>query len=105
MSHLSAKVVLTEFILLELGNMFKLGEDRPKLTRLVADLRSDAGALVIPASRRVFQDALDLFGSRPDKEWSLTDCTSFVIMDEYGIAEALTSRHHFEQAGFTILLK
>ena len=35
----------------------------------------------------------------------LTDCISFVLMSEEGIAEALTGDHHFEQAGFTALLR
>jgi len=37
---------------------------------------------------------------RPDKEWSLVDCSSMVVMARRGIAEAFTSDHHFEQAGF-----
>ena len=40
-----------------------------------------------------------------DKEWSLTDCTSFVVMQEEGLTDALTTDHHFEQAGFTVLLR
>jgi predicted nucleic acid-binding protein len=43
--------------------------------------------------------------SRPDKDWSLTDCTSFVVMENENIKEALTADRHFEQAGFTALLK
>ncbi len=43
--------------------------------------------------------------SRQDKEWSLVDCASFVVMQQRGIFEALTSDHHFEQAGFVRLLK
>jgi len=46
-----------------------------------------------------------LFSTRPDKEWSLTDCISLVVMNERGITDALTNDHHFEQAGFQILLK
>ncbi len=42
---------------------------------------------------------------RPDKDWSLTDCISFVVMEEHGITDALTGDHHFEQAGFRALLK
>ncbi len=43
---------------------------------------------------------LDLFGSRPDKEWSLTDCISFAVMTERGLTHALTGDRHFAQAGF-----
>jgi hypothetical protein len=35
----------------------------------------------------------------------MTDCISFVVMNEAGLTEALTADHHFEQAGFTILMK
>ena len=47
----------------------------------------------------------ELFQSRPDKDWSLTDCISFVVMHDEKAHEALTADHHFEQAGFTVLVK
>jgi predicted nucleic acid-binding protein len=46
-----------------------------------------------------------LYSQRPDKEWTLTDCISFVVMHEENLTGALTEDHHFEQAGFTALLK
>ena len=46
------------------------------------------------------EEGLGLYESRPDKEWSLTDCISFVVMKKEGIVEALTEDRHFEQAGF-----
>jgi predicted nucleic acid-binding protein len=50
------------------------------------------------------QRGFDLFSQRPDKEWSLTDCISFVVMQDYGVTDALTSDGDFEQAGFTKLM-
>jgi predicted nucleic acid-binding protein len=44
-----------------------------------------------------------LLKARPDKEWSLVDAASFVLMRDYGMTEALTTDHHFTQAGFTRL--
>jgi predicted nucleic acid-binding protein len=40
-----------------------------------------------------------------DKEFSLVDCSSFVLMRERGLSAALTTDRHFEQAGLTRLLK
>ena len=48
---------------------------------------------------------IQLYETRPDKAWSLTDCMSFIVMRDGGLTEALTADHHFEQAGFTVLLK
>ena len=98
-------VVLTDFVLLEVGDAFSRGSARERFLRLVALLRSDPNTTVVPADRELLERGLRLFAERPDKDWSLTDCISFVVMRERGIAEALTADHHFEQAGFTILLK
>ena len=65
----------------------------------------DPDFIVLEADQHLFERGLQLYENRPDKEWSLTDCISFVAMEEMGIAEALTGDHHFEQAGFTALLK
>jgi hypothetical protein len=46
-----------------------------------------------------------LYRQRADKDWSLTDCISFVVMRQRGLTEALTGDHHFEQAGFVALLR
>lgn len=42
---------------------------------------------------------------RPDKDWSLTDCISFLVMKDFGLTDAFTADHHFEQAGFTAWLR
>ncbi len=54
---------------------------------------------------RIYNSGLALFNSRSDKAWGLTDCISFVVMQERGITDALTYDHHFEQAGFRALLR
>jgi len=43
--------------------------------------------------------------ARRDKPWSLTDCISFVVMEQLGLVDALSADHHFEQAGFNILMR
>jgi predicted nucleic acid-binding protein len=58
---------------------------------------------VITPDRSLFLRALDRYAARPDKEYSLTDCLSMVIMEERGIREVLTNDHHFSQAGFVVV--
>ena len=60
---------------------------------------------VIPASSQLFLRALTLYEARPDKGYSLVDCSSMLIMRERGITEVLTADRHFEQEGFVALLK
>lgn len=58
----------------------------------------------IEATQGTFERGVALYGRRPDKAWSLTDCISFVVMGDEGLTEALTGDRHFEQAGFVALL-
>jgi predicted nucleic acid-binding protein len=53
----------------------------------------------------VYRAGFDLFATRPDKSWSLTDCISFAVMTDRGLYEALPADHHFEQAGFRAIFK
>ncbi len=59
---------------------------------------------MIHVSKPIFGAGIDLFRKRPDKEWSLTDCISFIVMKRYRIRDDFTIDHHFEQAGFRKLL-
>lgn len=52
----------------------------------------------------MYETGLDLYMSRTDKGWSLTDCISFVVMEQWKIADALTADHHFQQAGYRALM-
>jgi len=103
--ELGGELVTTAWVLTEVANHLRQAPNRPLLLSLVADLRSDRRVTIVPPTLELFDRGLRLYGERPDKDWSLTDCISFVVMHERGISEALTGDHHFEQAGFTVLLK
>lgn len=60
---------------------------------------------VIPVSESSFLGGLDLHTRRNDKNWSLTDCISFHLMQTRGIRQALAFDQHFDQAGFDPLLR
>jgi predicted nucleic acid-binding protein len=97
-------VLTTEFILLEVANFFTRPGERDEFVRFMAALANDATTEILPCSSQLFRAGYALFEERPDKEWSLTDCTSFVAMTDRGLSDALTSDHHFTQAGFRVLL-
>jgi predicted nucleic acid-binding protein len=52
---------------------------------------------------RYINEALTLFRNRPDKGWSVTDCTSFVAMQLKGLDTAFALDEHFRQAGFQVV--
>lgn len=97
--------VTTEFVLLELGSFFSRTQYRQSAFNLFSMLLQSDTTQIIPASSKLFHEGLALYGSRKDKDWSLTDCCSFVVMKDHDLKEALTSDKHFEQAGFKTLLR
>jgi predicted nucleic acid-binding protein len=101
---LLGRVITTEYVLVETGGMLSRPEDRPAFVNLVRDLESDPSVQIVPASQALFRAGFDLFARRPDKEWSLVDCLSFVTMKQRRLEGALTADRHFAQAGFRALL-
>jgi len=67
-------------------------------------VENDPAFRVVRATTELIERGKELYRRRPDKEWPLTDCISFVVMQDEGLTEALTGDHHFEQAGFKALL-
>lgn len=94
----------TEWILTEVADALSAPEQRGVFLELLAQLRGDPGLTIVEASHDLFDRGIALFSERPDKSWSLTDCMSFVVMQEHGIDEALTADRHFQQAGLIPLL-
>jgi uncharacterized protein len=103
-NSLKRTIVTTEFILIELANTYSRCNIRQQFIEIVSDLQNDPTVTIIPATSKLFFQGLDLFGKRSDKNWSLTDCISFTIMQQQGISEALTTDRHFAQAGFISLM-
>ena len=101
------RILTSEWVLTELLNCFaETRQDlRSAASNAVASLRSSAAAFIVPQTSGGFSEAFHRYGERTDKGWSLTDCSSFLIMRQYGIDAALTYDKHFEQAGFKALLR
>ena len=100
----NAQLITTEFVLVELANMFCALVWRPKVVRFIDGLRRLPNLQIIPADSVLLDKCWNLFRNRPDQQWSLTDCTSMFVMESNQIKLAFSSDHHFEQAGFVKLL-
>ena len=98
------EIVVTDFVLLELADAFSRPPDRGDFLTMDGHVRRTPAYTVLPVSSDLLQRGRELFAARPDKSWSLTDCTSFVVMQERGLTDALTTDQHFTQAGFRALL-
>jgi predicted nucleic acid-binding protein len=98
------RLITTEAVLWEWLNMLA----KPPTRELAAGgyRRCHEGDLVevVPFLPALVRGASALYQARPDKHWSLTDCLSFVVMQDRGLTDALTTDHHFVQAGYRALL-
>ena len=101
----SLHLVTTEWVLTEVGDATAVPPARQKFKELMEILEGDRQVEIIPASHELFRRGLAFYFQRPDKKWSLTDCISLVVMNDEGLTDALTGDRHFEQAGFTVLLR
>ena len=99
-SRIGRPIITTEFILLELGNACARAADHADFLALVAGIRASPRISIIPLSSGLFNRGLELMAERLDKNWSLTDCISFIAMRDYNFTIVLTADHHFRQAGF-----
>ena len=99
----SADVWVTEAVLIEVGNALA-GFDRAGAAQFIRSAYRTPNIRVVACDSDLLHRALDLYESREDKSWGLTDCISFVVMKENEIHDALTADQHFVQAGFRVLL-
>jgi predicted nucleic acid-binding protein len=102
-----ARLITSEMVLAEVLAFY--ADKGPLLREAAANaatqLCNNLNVTVVPQTSLQFRAALDLYRARSDKEWSLVDCASVLIMQSENMVEALTHDHHFEQAGFKALLR
>ena len=100
-------IVTTQMALAEmLNHVSRHGPHvRAEVAELAHDLERQPRIEIIPQTDAQFRAAFERYAARPDQRWSLTDCASFLVMEERGISEALAYDRDFEQAGFTALLR
>src|SRR5208283_956863 len=99
-----ARLLTSDWVLMEVADALAESGCRGRVREFVHHLRHSPVCEIVPASRELLDRALDLYHQHADKEWTLTDCVSFVIMRDRNVTDALTGDKHFEQAGFAALL-
>ena len=102
-----ARIITTDEVLIEFLAMLSGGGKniRRQAANIVYAILSDPDITVIPQSRQSFLAGLQLYRQRDDKEYSLVDCISMNAMRAESLTEILSCDHHFEQEGFTIVMR
>ena len=98
------RLITTEAVVFEVGAAFSRVAMRSVGAALMRTLLNDPNIEVVPVSKAQRDEAIALFSQHADKDWSLCDCLSFIVMQERGMDQALAADHHFAQAGFVALL-
>ena len=98
------RLLTTDVVVFEVGAAFSRAAMRAVGAAIMNTLLHDPNIEVVPVSATHRDQAVELFTQPRDKDWSLCDCFSFVLMRERGLDKALAADHHFAQTGFEALL-
>ncbi len=101
------RFITTNYVLVELLALFSSPLRLPRATQFhyLDTIRASHVLEIVHVDAQMDAAAYAFLKARADKEWSLVDAVSFLVMQERGITDALTTDHHFEQAGFIRLIK
>jgi hypothetical protein len=98
-------LITTTWVLVEFADALSAVASRTRAARFIRGFQKEPFVEVVPPTREQFELALKRYEQRSDKDWSLTDCLSFLLMEEREITDALTADYHFVQAGFRALMR
>ena len=101
------RITTSQMVVTEVLNYVSRGGEylRSLAVQMVRELEDNPDVEIVPQTNTQFRTAVERYADRGDQRWSLTDCASFLMMEERGITEALAFDRDFEQAGFIALLR
>jgi predicted nucleic acid-binding protein len=99
------KLITTNAVILELASYFRQTKHRLTAIKLIESINRSKKWRCITVDEILMEHGFNKYKKMSDKDWSLVDCISMLVAEEQGITEIFTTDHHFEQAGFAILLK
>lgn len=101
----NTSLITSSLILIELADGLSRINHRGLAVQLVDALNGSTQVEVVRVDEQLERLGWQLFRDRTDKNWGMTDCVSMALMTERAIQDAMSADHHFEQAGFNILLR
>jgi len=99
------RLATTSLVLIELGDGLSRIQHRQLAIRIHDSLHAARRIEIVQTTSDHEERAWQLFRQTGDKEWGMTDCVSMIVMRDHDVTRVFSSDHHFEQAGFEILLK
>ena len=105
LSESAAGLITTSLVLIELADGLSRVHHRGLAIQLVDALERSRRVEIVRVDERLEKLGWQLFRVRADKDWGMTDCVSMSLMTDRRIQDVFTADHHFEQAGFNILLR
>ena len=99
------KLITSNYIVVETINSLSRVEFRKTVIGFMDKLEKSPSVKIIKITDEIYNNAWMLYQQRMDKNWGITDCTSFEIMKIFNIKKAFTNDKHFEQAGYSLLVK
>ena len=97
------QIVTSSLVLVEVLNFFVARGRHDMAVAVGRELLEGADVRLVQVDAALLRAGFDYLSRRPDKRYSLTDCVSFVLMQQLGLTEALAFDAHFAQAGFVRL--
>jgi predicted nucleic acid-binding protein len=93
-------LVTTSYVFDEVVTYFNSRGYHAKAVEIGNRLLTSPSVQFVQVDERLFKEGREYFRLHKDKDYSLTDCISFVVMKMFRIETAFTFDQHFVQAGF-----
>jgi uncharacterized protein len=95
------RLVTTSYVFDEVVTFFNSRGQHTKAIQVGNNLLLSPSVQLIHVDTALFYEGWAYFQRHQDKDYSLTDCISFLVMQKLGIGTAFAFDQHFVQAGFT----
>jgi hypothetical protein len=102
--HSGRKLVLTDYIIDETTTLANVRSGKRVAMRVLDLVEQSEGIRIEWVGSLRFEATTTFFRKHADHGYSFTDCTSFIVMNELELTQAMTTDKHFPQAGFEALL-